>query len=243
MRGFAYTRYELLRTFRDRRFVLFSFGFPLIIYFLIAVPNRGEQDIGGTGISLALYYMVGLAAFGAMISMIASGGRIASERTTGWTRQLRTTPLTPRAYFTAKVMTAYATAMLGVLLLYAAGTALGVRLPIGDWLAMTGLIVVALLPFAALGILLGHVVTVDSVGAVAGGVTSVLALMSGNWFPLGEDGFLHDTAQFLPSFWLVQAARVGVGGWDATGWIVVIAWTAVLTALAYFAYRRDTERV
>jgi ABC-2 type transport system permease protein len=243
MRRFAYVRYELLRTFRDRKFVLFTFGFPLVLYFVIALPNRAEQDIGGTGISFPLYYMVGLAAFGAMIAMIASGGRIASERTTGWTRQLRTTPLTPRAYFTAKVVTAYAIAVFGVLLLYAAGAILGVRLPAADWLAMTGLIVVALLPFAALGILLGHLVTVDSVGALAGGLTSLLALLSGNWFPLGEDSVLSDAAQLLPSYWLVQASRVGLGGWEATGWIVVTAWTAVLTGLAYWAYRRDTQRV
>jgi ABC-2 type transport system permease protein len=243
MRRFAYARYELLRTFRDRRFVLFTFGFPIVLYLLIAGPNRGEQNLAGTGISLPLYYMVGLAAFGAMISMIGSGGRIASERSTGWTRQLRTTPLKPAAYFTAKVMTAYATALLGVLLLYGAGAVLGVRLAAADWLAMTGLIVIALLPFAALGILVGHLVTVESVGALTGGLTSVLALLSGNWFPLGDDGILHDAAQFLPSYWLVQASRVGLGGWEPIGWVVVIAWTVMLTTLAYLVYRRDTQRV
>ena len=34
---------------------------------------------------------------------------------------------------------------------------------------------------------------------------------------------MHDIAQALPSYWLVQASHVGVGGhgWGATGWIVV----------------------
>ena len=35
----AYTRYELLRTFRDRRLFLFAFGFPVILYFVIARPT------------------------------------------------------------------------------------------------------------------------------------------------------------------------------------------------------------
>ena len=55
----------------------------------------------------------------------------------------------------------------------------------------------------------------------------------------------HDVAQFLPSYWLVQASHVSIGGqaWGAKGWAVVVGWTIVLTALARAAYRRDTGRV
>ena len=109
---------------------------------------------------------------------------------------------------------------------------------------MTGLILVGLLPFAALGMLLGHVLTADTIGPAAGGVVSLLALVSGTWFPL-TDGVIRDVAQFLPSYWLVQASHVSLGGdgWGATGWIVVAAWTIVLSGLARAAYVRDTERV
>jgi ABC-2 type transport system permease protein len=37
--------------------------------------------------------MVGLAAFGTMGAVLSSGARIAAERSTGWNRQLRLTPL------------------------------------------------------------------------------------------------------------------------------------------------------
>ncbi len=40
----TYTRYELLRTFRNRRFFLLSLGFPLILYFVIAGPNRNVHE-------------------------------------------------------------------------------------------------------------------------------------------------------------------------------------------------------
>jgi ABC-2 type transport system permease protein len=38
---------------------------------------------------------------------------------------------------------------------------------------------------------------------------------------------------------------VALGGhaWPAKGWIVIAAWTIVLSALAARAYRRDTGRV
>jgi hypothetical protein len=74
---------------------------------------------------------------------------LASERTDGWTRQLRITPLTTSAYFRVKVLTGYAMAGLTIALLYGAGVSLGVSLPAERWLEMTGLILVALVPFAA----------------------------------------------------------------------------------------------
>ena len=60
MSAATYTRYELVRTFRNKRFFIFSLVFPLVLYLLIAGPNRDETDIGSTA-SLPLYYMVGMA--------------------------------------------------------------------------------------------------------------------------------------------------------------------------------------
>ena len=110
---------------------------------------------------------------------------------------------------------------------------------------MTGLIIVALIPFAALGIFLGHDLTADSIGPAIGGLVSLLALVSGAWFPIGSHGILHDVGQFLPSYWLLRASHVGVGGhtWSTSGWIVIAAWTVALATLARFVYRRDTGRV
>jgi ABC-2 type transport system permease protein len=241
----VYMRFELLRTLRNRRFFILSLAFPLILYLLIAGSQHNVSDLAGTGLSAPLYFMVGLASFGTMVAMLSSGARIAAERAVGWNRQLRITPLSTRTYFRAKVLTAYMMALLSLLGLYVAGTALGVRLSADEWLKMTGLILIALVPFAALGILLGHLLTPDSIGPALGGGVSLLAFLGGAWFPIPGSGFLHDVAQFLPSYWLVQASHVALGGhaWPARAWIVMVAWTVVLSALAARAYRRDTERV
>jgi ABC-2 type transport system permease protein len=240
----AYIRYELLRTFRNRRFFIFSFGFPLVLYFLIATPNRHESSIGGSGISAPLYYMVGLAAFGSMNAMLATGARIAAERQVGWNRQLRTTPLSTRTYFRAKVLTAYIVAIASLLLLALSGTVLGVRLPAHEWIRMGWLMIVGLVPFAVLGIAIGHLVAADSIGPVIGGSTALLAFLGGVWFPITGHGALHDIAQVLPSYWLVQAGHVALGGpgWSSRGWLVVAAWTAGMLVVAARAYRRDTKR-
>jgi ABC-2 type transport system permease protein len=240
----TYARLELVRAFRNGRLLIFSFGFPLVLYFVIAAPNRHEHDFQGTGLSAPLYYMVGLAAFATMMATTASGARIAAERAAGWNRQLRITPLSSRSYIGAKIVTAYATAIASMLLLYLAGAVLGVRIDAGYWLAMTGLILVGLVPFAALGVLIGHLAGVDTVGPAMGGTVSVLALLGGTWFPI-TSGVLYDIARFLPSYWLVQASRVAVGGtgWGVRGWIVMATWSAVLIAFAARVYRRDTKRV
>ena len=243
MTGLVYTRFELRRTFRNRRFLFFSLGFPVVLYFLIAGPNQGEHDLGGTGIAASLYYMVALASFGTMMGMVTTGARIAGERQVGWTRQLRVTPLSPAAYLRAKVITAYATAGASIAALYVAGAILGVSIPAGRWIEMTLLIAVGLMPFAALGIFLGHLLNVDAIGPATGGSVTILAFVGGTWFPV-TSGVLRAIGRCVPSYWLVQAAHVALGGdaWGMRGFVTVLGWTIVLSAAAAWAYGRDTGR-
>lgn len=240
----TYLRFELLRILRSRRFFFLALGFPVAIYYLIAWPNRHTHNIGSTGLSLRLYYMVGLASFGTMSAMLTTGTRIASERAVGWNRQLRITPLSTRAYFRAKVVTGYLMCLLSLGTLYVAGATLGVSMPAGDWLRMTLFVLIGLIPFAALGILMGHLLTQDAVGPAIGGATALFAFIGGVWFPI-TNGTLKDIAQLLPSYWLVQAGHIGIGGrgWSREGWIVILVWTIVAARAARIAYRRDTRRV
>jgi ABC-2 type transport system permease protein len=241
--GATYLRYELRRTLRNRRFYIFSFGFPLVLYYLIAGTNRGTR-LSGTDLSFATYYMVSVSSFGTMTAMLSTGARISAERAAGWNRQLRISPLSPTAYFRTKVVTAYLVAIVSLLLLYVAGLTLGVSIPAGRWVRMTVLIALGLMPFAAAGIVIGHLVPVDSTGPVMGGLTAVLAFISGTWFPIGDHGVVHDIAQVLPSYYLVEAGRTALGGnaWGTTGWVVVVVWTVVLARVAREVYRRDTAR-
>ncbi len=239
----TYLRYEVLRTFRNRRFFIFSLGFPLVFFYLIASPNRHEQL---DGIPFATYYLAGMASYGTVMAMVGTGGRIAGEREAGWTRQLRLTPLTPRQYFRAKVVAGYFMALTTMVLLFVAGLTLGVHLSAPDVVRMVGLVIVGLLPFAALGIFVGHLVTPDSMGPVLGGGVTILAFLGGSWGQVGgTHGFMHGVSEATPTYWLVQAghALVGQRAWSSTGWLVVAAWTAVLSVLAAQAYRRDTHRV
>jgi ABC-2 type transport system permease protein len=245
MSNTVYVRYELRRTLRNRRFLAFSLGFPLVLFLITAGANRDVSDFEGTGISFPLYYMVGMVSWGSMAAVMAGGARIASERQIGWTRQLRLTPLRPRTYFSAKVLSGYVLALLSIVVLYLAGVVYGVRLPADAWLRMTLLILVGLVPFAVLGILFGHLLSTDSMGPALGGVTALFALLGGSWGPIaGSSSLLNNLAQLLPSYWLTQAAHSAFTGegWPLKAWLVIVVWTVVLGRWARTAYLRDTGR-
>jgi ABC-2 type transport system permease protein len=236
-------RYELLRNFRNWRFVLFSLAYPVVLYLVVTSPQRHANF---DGVAFPLYFMAGMAAVGTMIAVLSSGARIAADRSAGWTRQLRITPLTAGDYLGAKVATGFLMALLAIVLVSLSGTALGVRLSGGEWLTMIGLMLVGLVPIAVLGILLGHVVTPDSLAPAVGGTLMLLALLGGAYgFLLAKSGALFDLIKALPSYWLVQAGKTALGGgaWPAEGWIVIVAWTLVLTPLAVLAHKRAASRV
>jgi len=238
----TYVRFEILRTFRNTRFFIFSLIFPLVVFFTVAGANRHATI---EGISFPLYYMVGMASWAAMSSVMAGGARISLERSVGWTRQMRITPLKISTYFGAKVLSGYLMAIVGLALLFGAGTSLGVHLSGVHWLSTVGLLLVGLIPFVVMGILLGHLLSPDSMGPGLGGLVAVMALLGGAWGPLAKSGGLHDIVENIPSYWLVQAGHVALGGgvWPVRAWIVLAAWTLVLLRLTVRVYHRDTARV
>lgn len=240
----AYLRFEILRVFRNRQNFIFSLIFPLVLFYVIVGTNRDAPNV--EGVSFATYYMAGMIGFGALGAVLAGGARIALERDLGWNRQLRITPLTPRTYFRTKVLVAYLTAAISIALIYVAGISLGVHMSVDRWFQMTGLILIGLIPFAALGILLGHLISGDAMGPAMGGGMSLFALLGGSWFPIGgTHGFMHELVQLIPSYWLVQAGKSSVPGthaWTLEAWIVVAVWSVLLAAGAVWAYRRDTRR-
>ena len=111
---------------------------------------------------------------------------------------------------------------------------------------MTALILVGLLPFAgARDRLIGHLLTPDSIGPAMGGATALLALLGGTWFPI-TGSVMTKIGEALPSYWLVQAGHVGLGGRglvdDRLGRRRGSGRSA-RRSRARWAYRRDTKRV
>jgi len=242
MTSTIYLRYEVLRNFRNWRFLLLSLVFPLVLYLSVASANRHTTI---DGIAFTVYFMAAMATLGTMGSVVSSAAVIAADRSTGWTRQMRITPLTVGTYFSARVLNGYLRAVLTIVLVGLAGTALGVRLSATEWVTVVGLLLVGLIPFAVLGILLGHLLNADSSAVAMGGIVTLFALLGGVYgFQIAKSGPMFQVIKAIPSYWLVQAAKaaIGHGGWPAEGWIVIAVWTVLLAALAVLVYQRDTHR-
>ena len=101
------------------------------------------------------------------------------------------------------------------------------------------------MPFVALGIWLGHRLTIDVLGPISGALFTVLGILGGIWFPVDQlPSWLQSFAKALPSYWLAQAGREPLAG-SWIGWhgvSVLAVWTVVFSVLAARAYRRDTAR-
>ncbi len=240
----THLRYEILRTLRNRRFFALTLALPLVLFYSVGSANQHART---EGISFLLYFMTGMAVYGALFAVVSPGARIALDRSRGWSRQLRITPLRSGTYIASKVVTAYLVATPSLVLLYLAGASLGVHLSAPRWLEMTVLILVRLAPFVLMRILLDHLVTVDSLATAAGRAdrhhralqrepTAASSAREPCWRWLVE---------LLPSFWMVRAGKAALvlGDWPAEGWIVLAVWTAVIAPLALLVYRRDTARV
>jgi ABC-2 type transport system permease protein len=235
-------KYDVLRTLRNRRMLAFAIGLPLVLFYAVAGSQRHART---DGIAFPLYFMTGMAVYGALFAVTSPAGRIAIDRARGWTRQLRITPLSVRTYYVCKVVTAYLIALPTIALLFIAGATLGVHLSAGQWLEMTGLLIVGLVPFVIMGVIIGHLVEVDALAPAVGGTVVLFSLFGGVYGQFFHSGVMLSIVKLLPSFWLVQAGKASLlhRAWPIEGWLVIAVWTAALVPLAMLVYRRDTARV
>jgi len=95
----AFLRFEIMRSLRNVRFLVFIAGFPVLLYLIYAKQTGTSQ-----GLTVAAILMVSMAVWSGMGSaMFATGPQLARERQNGWMRQLRVSPISAPRWFTAKL--------------------------------------------------------------------------------------------------------------------------------------------
>jgi ABC-2 type transport system permease protein len=241
----SYLRLEVLRTFRDRRFVFFSVFFPVMLFLLWSnVFNDGSTD-EITHLNGARYMMVAFGAYGAIgAAMSTTGPRLAIELQTGWLRQLQITPLPAWTVITVKTLTAIVVALPALVLVgLTAALTKGVTLSPLEWIGTIGLLALGSLPFAALGTLIGSSVKGDSAQPAMLMAYFPLAIIGGLWVPVSQlPSFLRTLAPWTPSNRLAEIGWDIVGGNapSAAAGLILVAWTVGLGGLAVLAYRRAT---
>lgn len=239
----TYLRLELVRTYRNVRYLIFTLGVPVVLFLVIGGAFDGQV----LGVSGRTWYMINMATFGALGAVLGVGPRIAVERDAGWNRQLRLTPLPPQGYVLGKVAVGMLLALPSLLLVCAAGFLTGdVHLSAVQWVEVIGLGWLALLPMSALGVGLGYLARGDTAQAVNGGVVMLMSMFGGVWFPVdaSSPGWLRTVADAMPTYWITRISRAplthdwpGIGGWVSLG-----VWALVGARIAARRYLADDLR-
>jgi ABC-2 type transport system permease protein len=233
---------EVRRVLRNRRTVMFILVFPSLFFMMFGLTNRG-RNVGGA--SAVAYIMISMGVYGAMVGTTAGGAAVAVERSLGWNRQLRLTPLHPMAYVAMKVLTAMVLGFLAVAADYSVGALNGVRMAPNVWI-LSGLAAwLCSLVFAAFGLFVGFLLPSENVMQFVGPLLAILAMFGGLFIPLAALPPLMQTiAKFTPVYGVGQIARAPlVGGFTAVAMANVLVWTALFGVSAMLLFRRDTARV
>jgi ABC-2 type transport system permease protein len=244
----SFTGFELRRVLRTATFLIWTLAFPIVFY--LSSYDNPTNNAGNTrswGTPWPVYFMVSMCAWAAIAAAFnASGARLAAERASGWTRQLRLTPLPSWAYALGKILAGVGLALAAVvvLALVTAGAARP-HLPAAAWAEVIAACWLGSLPFAALGILLGLVTSSSSAQPVMIATMLVLNVLGGLLVPLKAfPPWMRDVARALPTY------HLGDLGWNAVAHrpfdpadvLVLAGYGAVFASLAAWRYRAGQAR-
>jgi ABC-2 type transport system permease protein len=243
----AYLLTEIRRNFRAPRFLIFVIAFPVLMFLLQA--NIFTKADAADHARIAAVLMVNMMTFGTFAAANTSGARLALERALGWQRQLRLTPLTGVGYLTGKGLSGLLVGLPALILVpVLAVVAEGVHLDAAGWVRILAGVWLGTIPLVLLGLLIGQFGTPDSMQPITMLVTLGMGFLGGLWIPIESmPGWLHDVAQLMPTYWVLQVARPAV----TTDMVVSLpesagvlaAWTVVLGALVIRRYCKDSARV
>ncbi|MBO8192708.1 ABC transporter permease [Streptomyces oryzae] len=239
-------RLEISRSLRNKKFMFFSVIYPPLLYVLIA-GRDSSGNMPGLPVDLKLYYMVAMAAFGAMTAVLMGNSeRIAKERETGWVRQLRLTALPGRGYVAAKIASAATVSLPSILLVLLTGAAvMGVRLEAWQWGAVALCSWAGSFVFAALGVAIGYLATGDAVRPITMLFYFGLAFMGGLWLPMSSlPGWVQDIGAWMPTHAYTALGRaVETGEAPQLSDVgTLLGYLVLFAGAAAWLYRKDTRK-
>jgi ABC-2 type transport system permease protein len=230
-------KYEFLRLLRTPSFSLPTLMFPALFYVLfgILLNRNGSGDA-------ARYLLATYGVFGVMgAGIFGFGVTVAIERKLGFIAYKRALPMPPGAYLFAKMtMAVMFSAMISLILMALAASLGGVELEALQWALLLVVHVLGVLPFCALGLLVGTVVAGEGAVAVINLLYLPMAFLSGLWLPLKMlPAWIAQAAPVWPSYHHAQIA-LGVIGMDDSGSLAVhiAALLAATVVFSWLALRR-----
>jgi len=248
MGGFTPTvlRLEVRRLLRNRRTMVLAIAMPVIFFLSFGRNSAYVHQSAGRG-NVTAFVMISIALFGAVFATATGGAMVSIERTLGWSRQLRVTPLSPVAYIAIKMLTSLSLAAgaVGAVYLFGAVTG-GASMPTDLWI-ITGICVwIGSLLFSALGLFIGYLLPSENVTQIISLVLMACGFAGGLFIPVSHFSHTDATlAKFTPLYGLNELVHYPLVG-GHFGWVWALnlaAWLGVFVLGAVWKFRRDTARV
>jgi ABC-2 type transport system permease protein len=237
----AFARFEIRRTLRDSRFLLFLVAMPALLYLLLAdFTGTGRED----GLPAPAAFMVAMMCYAAIGSACyAIGPPLAAERARGWIRQLHIMPLAGTSWLAVKLIQGALLILPGIAVV--AVTA-AITHPPGltpaRWAALAAVLVAGSLPFTVLGLVIGQALDGQTANSATLFTVLGLSFAGGLLIPDNElPATLRHAAAVLPSRQLADLARSAAAGHSPslTAVSVLAAWTLAAAGTALALRRRD----
>ena len=135
-----------------------------VVFFLLFGLNKAYDSLSSGHGNVSAFVMVSLALYGAVLATSFAGAMVSIERSQGWSRQLRLTPLSPVAYIAMKILTALVLGFCSVAAVNIAGIVTHkASMPVGIWIATGFSVWIGSLLFAAFGLFLGYLLPAENV--------------------------------------------------------------------------------
>jgi len=242
-----YVYLETTRQLRNVRAMVFTFAVPVIML-LVFGSAFGSQTDPTTRLQYLVVTTLQMAAYGAMMAALSQAFAIVNERSIGWNRQLRVTPLSGWGFMVSKVIAAMAFAAVSIVITVLVAT-VGMHASLDPlrWFAAGFGIWCGVIPFALIAILIGQFAKPSFAQPLFMVVFMGMAILGGLWVPLSVmPDWMGTVAHLLPSYWLNRIGQMGAGATGSSGMVepamVLACWAIVLAAVIVWRYRRDAAR-
>jgi ABC-2 type transport system permease protein len=226
---------ELRRAGRSPRFLILGICLPLVLYLVYTLTTIGGAPRSSAAvIGWPAWFLVSMGAFGAMNAAVgAAAGPFRAARDGAGPSPA------------ARIVAALVLALIPLLLIALVGSAEGIGLTGFGWLELIVSLWLGVVPFVALGLLLGAILEPETGEIALTGILILLALLGGFFQPIETlPATLGAIARVVPSYHLADLGWTTLADHmvDPVDVLTLVGYTVAIGALAVWRTQNEGGR-
>lgn len=233
---------NLIETLRDPISILLALGFPVFLLVLFFIIDKSvELDIAMFSPS---ELTPGVIVFGYSMLMMSEGNLICSDRNSSLFSRFRTLPIRTADYMIAYAVPFLLIAIGQYVVTYAIAFFFGLCFTPHVFTNFLLLFPIAII-FVSLGMLMGFTMNSAQMVGIGNGLITVIAIISGAWFPITLVGGAFETiATIFPFYNAVALSRTLLNGADFEWYrvYILVAYAVIIPAISALVTARRLKK-